>query len=101
MEKQAYAWYRISTNIGEELNLANWHAIAKFKSRQYFFYSVSIVTLVAFDFAKYLAKFIISTNRQYYMLIFVLIWYMNRGVARPNLMVGHTIFYNTLATYSY
>jgi len=29
--------YRIRTNIGEELNLANRHAIAKFKSRQYIF----------------------------------------------------------------
>jgi len=34
--------YRIRTNIGEELNLANRHAITKFKSHQYFFYSVSI-----------------------------------------------------------
>jgi len=29
--------------------LANCHAITKFKFRQYFFYSVSIVTLVAFE----------------------------------------------------
>jgi len=29
--------------------LANRHAIAKFKSRQYFFYSISIVILVAFE----------------------------------------------------
>ena len=38
--------YCIRTNIGEELNLANYHAITKFKSRQY--YSISLVTLVAF-----------------------------------------------------
>jgi len=41
--------YHIRTNIGEELNLANRHAIVKFESRQYFFYSVSIVTLVYFE----------------------------------------------------
>jgi len=29
--------------------LANHHTTAKFKSRQYFFYSISIVTLVAFE----------------------------------------------------
>ena len=29
--------YRMRTNIGEELNLANYHAIAKFKSCQYLF----------------------------------------------------------------
>jgi len=41
--------YRIRTNIGEELNLVNRYVIAKFKSRQYFFYNISIVTLVAFE----------------------------------------------------
>jgi len=38
--------YWRGTKFGE---LANCHAIAKFKSHQYFFYSVSIVTLVAFE----------------------------------------------------
>jgi len=38
--------YWRGTKSGE---LANRHAIAKFKSRQYFFYGVSIVTLVAFE----------------------------------------------------
>jgi len=38
--------YCIRTNIGEELSLANYHAIAKFKPCQYFFYSLSVVTLV-------------------------------------------------------
>jgi len=41
--------YHIRTNIGKELNLANCHTIAKFKFCQYFFYNISIVTLVAFQ----------------------------------------------------
>jgi len=38
--------YWRGTKFGE---LANRNPIAKFKSRQYFFYSISIMTLVAFD----------------------------------------------------
>jgi len=43
MDKNKY-WQE--TKFGE---LANRYAIAKFKSHQYFFYSISIVTLVAFE----------------------------------------------------
>jgi len=41
--KNKYWW---GTKFDE---LVNHHAIAKFKSHQYFFYSISIVTLVAFE----------------------------------------------------
>jgi len=38
--------YWQGTKFGD---LANCHVITKFKSHQYFFYSISIVTLVAFE----------------------------------------------------
>jgi len=44
--------YRIRTNIGEELNLANWRITMQSPSlnlTNIFFYSISIVTLVAFE----------------------------------------------------
>jgi len=70
-EHFAFKIYRIRTNIGEELNLANWR-IAKFKYH-HFFYSISIP-----DFAKLISRqihYFILTNRQIYPPIFVLIRY--------------------------
>jgi len=44
--------YHIRTNIGEELNLVNWWFVTQLPSlnlTNIFFYSISVVTLVAFE----------------------------------------------------
>jgi len=44
--------YHIRTNIGKELNLANWRIVMKSLSlnlANIFFYSISVVSLVAFE----------------------------------------------------
>jgi len=52
IELMGFQKYHIRTNIGEELNLADWRIIMQSPSLNFaniFFYCISIVTLVAFE----------------------------------------------------